>query len=80
MATVEGLGEIADGSAFVRLTHAEALHAAGRVDEARAAIGAARQRLLASAAKVGDPAWRGRLLAGVPENARTLALAREWGA
>jgi len=79
MATVEALGEIADGSAFVRLTHAEALHAAGRPDEARAAIGAARERLLSSAAKVADAAWRERLLKGVPENARTFALAKEWG-
>jgi tetratricopeptide (TPR) repeat protein len=64
--------------AFVRLVHAEALHAAGEEERARAAIGAARERLLANAAKIGDPVYRASFLESVPENARTLLLARAW--
>lgn len=64
--------------AFLRLVHAEALHARGRVDEARAAIAGARARILAIAEKIGDPAIRRSFLQQVPENARTLTLARAW--
>jgi tetratricopeptide (TPR) repeat protein len=64
--------------AFVRLAHAEALHATGAHDAARRAIADARARLLAIAAKIPDPAYRQSFLDGVPENARTLALARAW--
>jgi eukaryotic-like serine/threonine-protein kinase len=64
--------------AFVRLAHAEALHATGDADGARRAIADARARLLAIAAKIPDLAYRQSFLDGVPENARTFALAREW--
>jgi hypothetical protein len=64
--------------AFVRLAHAEALHATGAGDAARRAIAAARARLLVIAAKIGDPAHRQSFLEHVPENARTLALAHAW--
>jgi eukaryotic-like serine/threonine-protein kinase len=64
--------------AFVRLAHAEALHATGAADGARRAIDDARARLLATAARIPDPAIRQGFLDGVPEHARTLALARAW--
>ncbi|HWU88330.1 MAG TPA: hypothetical protein VN253_13685 [Kofleriaceae bacterium] len=64
--------------AFVRLAHAEALHATGALDAARAAIGEARARLLAIVDRIpaGEP--RQRFLEQIPENARTVALARAW--
>ncbi|HEY0476255.1 MAG TPA: hypothetical protein VGD37_01960, partial [Kofleriaceae bacterium] len=64
--------------AFVRLAHAEALHATGAHDAAHRAIGDATARLLAIAGRIPDPAYRATFLADVPENARTLALARAW--
>jgi hypothetical protein len=64
--------------AFVRLAHAEALHATGAHDAARRVIAGARARLLAVADKIVDPAYRTSFLESVPENARTFALARAW--
>ncbi|HEX3477136.1 MAG TPA: AAA family ATPase [Kofleriaceae bacterium] len=65
-------------AAFVRLAHAEALHATGAHDAARAAIAQARARVLAVAARISDPDYRASFLAQVPENARTLSLASTW--
>jgi hypothetical protein len=62
----------------VRLVRAEALHATGALDAARAAIADARTRLLAAADRIADPARRTGFLEDVPRNARTLALARAW--
>ena len=64
--------------AFVRLAHAEALNATGAHDAARRAIADARANLLATAGRIGDPRYRHSFLHGVPENARTLALAGAW--
>ena len=64
--------------AFVRLAHAEALHATGDREAARRAIADARTHLLATADKLPDPTYRQSFLDNVPENARTLALARTW--
>jgi hypothetical protein len=64
--------------AFVRLTHAEALHATGAHDAAARAIAGARARLLAIADKIADPDYKASFLERVPENARTLALADSW--
>jgi len=64
--------------AFVRLAHAEALHATGAHDAARLAIAEARTRLLATADKIPDPGYRKSFLDAVPENARTLELAGAW--
>jgi len=64
--------------AFVRLAHAEALHATGAHDAARHAIAEARTRLFVIADRIADPAYKQRFLESVPENARTLALTREW--
>ena len=64
--------------AQVFLVHAEALHAAGEHEAARSAITAARDRVLAQAEPITDAALRASFLEAIPENARTLALAREW--
>jgi hypothetical protein len=64
--------------AFVRLAHAEALHATGAHAAARDAIARARAYLLEIAGKIPDPSYRASFLEQVPENARTLALASAW--
>ncbi len=64
--------------ACVRLVHAEALHATGAHDDARRAIDDARSRLFAIAGKIAGPSYRMSFLENVPENARTLTLARAW--
>jgi eukaryotic-like serine/threonine-protein kinase len=64
--------------AFVRLAHAEALHATGDRAAARRAIADARTHLRAIADKIPDPAYRQSFLDNVPENVRTLALAQTW--
>jgi tetratricopeptide (TPR) repeat protein len=72
------LGEIEEGESSVRLTHAEALAQNGRDGEARVALEAARERLLARAARIEEAAWRERFLHDVPVNARILSLAAQW--
>ena len=47
-------------------------------DDARAALAEARARILAVAEPIDDPGYRTSFLESVPENRRTLALAREW--
>jgi len=64
--------------AFVRLAHAEALHATGAHDAARHAIAEARARLFAIADRIADPTYKQSFLENVPENSKTLALARAW--
>ncbi len=64
--------------AFVRLVHAEALHATGAHDAARNAITEARTRLYGIANRIAEPDSRKFFFENVPENARTLALARAW--
>jgi eukaryotic-like serine/threonine-protein kinase len=64
--------------AFVRLSHAEALHATGDTVAARRAIEAARARLLAIAEKIPEADRRQGSIDGVPEHARTVSLARAW--
>jgi tetratricopeptide (TPR) repeat protein len=66
------------GEARIRLMFAEALAAVGRAAEAASAIAEARAALLARAQKIADPTLRDRFLSAVPDNARTLALARVW--
>jgi tetratricopeptide (TPR) repeat protein len=75
---LDSLGGIDDGEAIIRLVRAEALHANGRLDEAIAAIRAAKARLDERAGRIADPQVRASFLA-VPENQRTVELAREWG-
>ena len=65
------------GSA-ARLIHAEALHASGDREGAVVALGMARDRLLATAAKIADPGYARSYLEGVPEHRRTFALLADW--
>ena len=75
---LEALGTIEEGESLVRLVYAEALAANGREREYGMAILAARDHLLARAARISDPVWRERFLTKVPDNARTLTLAETW--
>jgi ATP/maltotriose-dependent transcriptional regulator MalT len=72
-ASLADLGGIDEGEAMVRLIHAEARRAAGDEAGAKAALRAARERLLERAAQIRDPDWRKSFLERVPENARTMA-------
>ncbi|MBI2394511.1 MAG: protein kinase [Deltaproteobacteria bacterium] len=75
---VDGLGNREDCEAQVLLVHAEALRAAGRDSDARAAILDARARVHVAASRIANDALRASFLAEVPENARIMTLAREW--
>jgi tetratricopeptide (TPR) repeat protein len=75
---LESLGTIEEGESLVRLMIAEAHAANGDQEAARAAILAARERLLTCADKITDPSLRESFLACVPENARTLELALQF--
>jgi tetratricopeptide (TPR) repeat protein len=66
-------GSLEEGEAFLRLVHADLLAAAGEADAAASALALARERLLARAARITDPALRASFLERVPENAATLA-------
>ncbi|WP_437721978.1 serine/threonine-protein kinase [Sorangium sp. So ce861] len=54
------------------------LEANGQHAEACAALAKARERLFAIAERIGDPKYRASFLESVPENRRTLDLARQW--
>jgi len=73
----EVMGAFGYRGSFVRLVLVEALEAAGEIDEARAALASARDRLLSRAAAIPDADGRRAYLEGLPENARTLLLARD---
>jgi tetratricopeptide (TPR) repeat protein len=70
-------GWLRDGS-VLRLARAEALHALGRWDDARAAIREARDRIQRIAATLDQPEQRESFITNVDANARTLKLAHEW--
>ena len=74
---LDTLGTLEEGEALVRLIYAEALHASAD-RRAASAILDARDHLLDRAAKIRDPILRRSFLERVPENARTIAWAREW--
>jgi eukaryotic-like serine/threonine-protein kinase len=73
------LVRIDEGESLVRLVHTEALHASGQVEPARAALAVALDRLHARAARIQDDARRAGFLEAIPDNARTVELARAWG-
>jgi hypothetical protein len=60
-----------EGDALIHLALAEALAAAGRADDAAQALGAARDRLTARAAKIEDAALRASFLEEIGDHART---------
>ena len=63
---------------ILHVSHAEALHALDRRQEALAGIREAQARILTLAATLGDPATRASFLANIDANARTLDLATRW--
>jgi eukaryotic-like serine/threonine-protein kinase len=80
-AAVSGLGpsdEVSLGESLVRLVHAETLLACEQTEAAHAALRVARDRLRERAERIADPERRAAFLTGVPENARTLELAKTW--
>jgi hypothetical protein len=78
MNLLEALGGVEEGEAYIRLTFAEALDAAGDHDGAREAIATARVRILERTAMIQDAHWKDTFVERVRENARTLELARSW--
>lgn len=78
MAILNELGVIESGEGLLRLAHAEALHATGRHDAARAAIQEASKRLMTRAKRIADASRRRSFLEHVPEHARTLQLELHW--
>ena len=62
----------------MRLVYAKALAANGLLDEAKTAAGVARERLRARAASMREQKHMESLLERVPDNARTMELARAW--
>jgi serine/threonine protein kinase/tetratricopeptide (TPR) repeat protein len=75
---VSAFGILSEGEALARVVLAEALHASGDGDGARAAIAEARSRLEARARSIHSPELRQSFLTQNPDGARTLARAREW--
>jgi hypothetical protein len=73
----EVMGAFGYRGSFARLILVEALEAAGEGEASRAALTAARDRLLTRASTIADPEVRRTYLEGVPENARTISLARD---
>src|SRR5262249_8053227 len=78
MAQYKAQGSFGYHGAFARLIPAEALEATGDHERARGVIRAARDRLLERAAKIEDASLQRSFLERVPENARTLMLAKAW--
>jgi hypothetical protein len=74
----EALAGMEEGEALLGLALAESLDAAGDHASAAAALRRAHARMLSRAARIGDPSLRSSFLSRVPENARTLELARSW--
>ena len=79
LATRATRGRVERYESLVHLVLAEALAANGEDAAARATLAGAAARLQARAAELGNAEWRRSFLAKVPDNARTLVLAREWG-
>jgi eukaryotic-like serine/threonine-protein kinase len=76
MGLLQGPTSAEEGETMIHLAHIEALVANARPDEARAALGRARERLFSRAAKITDPALRVSFLHRVSDNARLLELGR----
>jgi tetratricopeptide (TPR) repeat protein len=74
---LETLGGVEEGESHVRLVFAESLRATGDHDAACAAIRRARDRVRERADQITDAAWRASFLENLPENARTLEVARD---
>ena len=66
-----------EGEVFVRLAAAEAFLGVSRHGEADRILAEVREKLLRRAGRLHDAAFKQSFLAGIPENARALALAEE---
>jgi hypothetical protein len=75
---LERLGFEGNGEIDLRLSLAEALHAVGRVEAARAALADAIPHLKKRLEDIPEPAARARYLTSVRANARMVALAEAW--
>ncbi len=75
MQLLDQLGDLETGEATIRAAYAEALAASGDTAGARLAAAAARQRLLARAARIDDADARQSFLFKVPEHAKVFELA-----
>jgi len=78
IAILDDLGAIDDGEVLMRSTFAEVLHAAGRREEADAALRLGYELLAELLARIHSPELRRSCLTNVPEHARTAELARAW--
>jgi hypothetical protein len=74
----DALSGMEEGEALLGLALAEALDASGERPAAEEALRRAHRRILARAGRIADPGWRSSFLRRVPENARTVELARSW--
>jgi tetratricopeptide (TPR) repeat protein len=74
---LQEIGGIEDDESLVRAVHADALHAAGREEEARAVVGRGLERLEKRTRAI-TPRWRDAFLR-VKANRRLLERARAWG-
>ncbi|MBI5514158.1 MAG: protein kinase [Deltaproteobacteria bacterium] len=75
---LQDLGGMEEGEALLRVVRARCLHAAGRREEALAAVLDAQTVLEARAAKIAAPEVRALFLSGHPEHVATLHLAGVW--
>lgn len=72
-------GKIEDGEALIRLVFAECLLANGDERRAHDVLDEAARRLMERAAAIQQADWRATFLTRLPDNARTLKLARQLG-
>lgn len=79
ISTLEAVGSIDRGASVIRLARAEALYSAGKLDDARVAIGRARDHLHRQLNAIENPTWR-EAYSQVSDHVRTMRLADEWGA
>jgi tetratricopeptide (TPR) repeat protein len=77
---LDSLETVEEGDALIRLVFAEALHAVGDIDGARAALATAHASILRVAQQIRDEELRQSFLNNVPEHARIFALDRSWDA
>ncbi|MBI5516562.1 MAG: hypothetical protein HY909_22445 [Deltaproteobacteria bacterium] len=73
---LDRMRSVEEGEAELRLAQVDAFDAIGDGEAARAALQRARERLLARAGRIQDPARRARFLGRIPAHARTLVLGR----
>jgi tetratricopeptide (TPR) repeat protein len=75
---IDGLGGTGATEVPVCVAAAEAFHAAGDVERARAVLRRAIDGIELRAGKIPDPAQKQRYLTGRPENVRAIELSRAW--